>query len=635
VNIFDQYGIKEVADVTLYAIELDKNDDEIYVPVLYFDTLKVSTVEQTAEQTSARGGLGNPELIMWDYGKEISVTLEDALYTPASQSLMWGGKFGTKNSKIYGVWNPYVYPKDRYGRTLYLKKEVVSLAEISSNIITGYESLFVKIYDEEENSLLWTYNFDNIGVFIDTNGNKYIKNNDLVKNAYTKLLKAAQNGLLGQDSSHPSTATIVSKIRQSLSLIEDEENSNSYFSLNEKDSLIDSVINNDDMISCLDIINSYLEEGYVIFECPCDGEIKLIRYVENDGVYKYLKKSGTGELEGTSSICPLGKEIFENEDDEEPLWKYSEIELQLNKWVNKKRPEKAEIIIDAFGDFDYKTYKFAPKTDNDEQCYYQELGENNIYCADANDRIYSYLWNKTDLKMTSLEGEQDCYYIENASVRFRVPEDNINKEIMIARQGLYETVHNESTDSWDKSSDKEIFSYDKLKNQEVAEQSYGWFYEQYGSKIDFYLNLDWSVPTALSNINSTYITRVKVGTFYIISDWNNNNVPPQDLIYPINSGIEDVYYLDRMEKCKASQTFCINTDSNIRLGNYRYMPEYAQSEITVFIDPKTMKPYEPNTDEYYRKNGQIIQGNLRVIKQYEVYYKWTRSRAPEYTTLGH
>ena len=48
-NLFEQYGIKEVADVTLYAIELDKYDDEVYVPVMYLDTLKVSTIEQTAE----------------------------------------------------------------------------------------------------------------------------------------------------------------------------------------------------------------------------------------------------------------------------------------------------------------------------------------------------------------------------------------------------------------------------------------------------------------------------------------------------------------------------------------------------------------------------------------------------------
>ena len=101
-NIFEQYGIKEVADVCLYSIELDENDDEVYVPVLYLDTLKVSTVEETAEQTSARGGLGNPELIIWDYGKEITVTLEDALYSPASQGMTWGGKFGTKHFSLDG-----------------------------------------------------------------------------------------------------------------------------------------------------------------------------------------------------------------------------------------------------------------------------------------------------------------------------------------------------------------------------------------------------------------------------------------------------------------------------------------------------------------------------------------------------
>lgn len=83
-NIFEQYGIRDVADVTLYSITYDKYDDEVYIPVIYFDTLKVSSVEQSAEQTAARGGLGNAEHVIWDYNKEINVTLQDALYTPAS-----------------------------------------------------------------------------------------------------------------------------------------------------------------------------------------------------------------------------------------------------------------------------------------------------------------------------------------------------------------------------------------------------------------------------------------------------------------------------------------------------------------------------------------------------------------------
>lgn len=61
-----------------------------YVPVLFLDTLKISTLEQTGEETYATGGKGNAQLIGWDYGKEITLSLEDALFTPASMSLMWG-----------------------------------------------------------------------------------------------------------------------------------------------------------------------------------------------------------------------------------------------------------------------------------------------------------------------------------------------------------------------------------------------------------------------------------------------------------------------------------------------------------------------------------------------------------------
>ena len=92
-GIFEQYGIKEVADVTIYSIHKkeDGSGEVYYVPALYLDTLKVSSVEKTAENTWAQGGLGNSRLICWDYGKQINVTLEDALCTPASLGMCWGG----------------------------------------------------------------------------------------------------------------------------------------------------------------------------------------------------------------------------------------------------------------------------------------------------------------------------------------------------------------------------------------------------------------------------------------------------------------------------------------------------------------------------------------------------------------
>lgn len=90
-SILDRYGIKEVCDFTFYKI-VKKEDGSVErgAPVLYLDTLKVSTTEQTAENTSARGGKGNPELITWDYGKEINVTLEDALFSAKSMAIMFG-----------------------------------------------------------------------------------------------------------------------------------------------------------------------------------------------------------------------------------------------------------------------------------------------------------------------------------------------------------------------------------------------------------------------------------------------------------------------------------------------------------------------------------------------------------------
>lgn len=86
-SILDRYGIKEVADVTFYDIDDNGNPS---TPVLYLDTLKVSTIEQTAEQADARGGKGNPKLITWDYGKEMTVTLEDALFSPKSMAVLLG-----------------------------------------------------------------------------------------------------------------------------------------------------------------------------------------------------------------------------------------------------------------------------------------------------------------------------------------------------------------------------------------------------------------------------------------------------------------------------------------------------------------------------------------------------------------
>lgn len=92
----ERFGIKEVADVNFYTIQdgVDNIDSAIAAyesstPVISFDTLKVSNIESTAENSEARGGKGNAALISWDYGREVTVTLEDALLSMQTLSLLF------------------------------------------------------------------------------------------------------------------------------------------------------------------------------------------------------------------------------------------------------------------------------------------------------------------------------------------------------------------------------------------------------------------------------------------------------------------------------------------------------------------------------------------------------------------
>lgn len=93
-----RFGIKEVADVRFYDIETgaDASATAAYnaikgkTPVIEFDTLKVSTIESTAESSEARGGKGNAALISWDYGREITVNIEDALMSMDCLALLFG-----------------------------------------------------------------------------------------------------------------------------------------------------------------------------------------------------------------------------------------------------------------------------------------------------------------------------------------------------------------------------------------------------------------------------------------------------------------------------------------------------------------------------------------------------------------
>ena len=94
--ILDKYAIKEVADVMFY--ELDSKGAPS-APVLYLDTLKTSTLSQSAETVDARGGKGNVKLLTWDTNKELTVELTDALFSAKSLGIMFGGVMTNKGDE--------------------------------------------------------------------------------------------------------------------------------------------------------------------------------------------------------------------------------------------------------------------------------------------------------------------------------------------------------------------------------------------------------------------------------------------------------------------------------------------------------------------------------------------------------
>lgn len=76
-------GIKEVANVILFDVKTGK-------PALFFDTLKVSSIENEAEEAKAEGGQGKNNLVSWDYGRTANLTMQDALLSEASLAALAG-----------------------------------------------------------------------------------------------------------------------------------------------------------------------------------------------------------------------------------------------------------------------------------------------------------------------------------------------------------------------------------------------------------------------------------------------------------------------------------------------------------------------------------------------------------------
>ena len=115
-----KFGVREICDVKKKKkaagwfgnLYLDQG-----MPVLYFDTLKTSSLEGAATTVYAQGGRGNPRLVAWEGDKTVTFTMEDALISPESFSILSGAGLldATENDKIYVHTTEQVEVKDVEG----------------------------------------------------------------------------------------------------------------------------------------------------------------------------------------------------------------------------------------------------------------------------------------------------------------------------------------------------------------------------------------------------------------------------------------------------------------------------------------------------------------------------------------
>ena len=88
-----KFGVREICDVVLKAKATQKVGNKIFYknePVIYFDTLKTSSMEGAATTVYAQGGRGNSRLVAWEGERTVTFTMEDALISPAGFMILSG-----------------------------------------------------------------------------------------------------------------------------------------------------------------------------------------------------------------------------------------------------------------------------------------------------------------------------------------------------------------------------------------------------------------------------------------------------------------------------------------------------------------------------------------------------------------
>lgn len=107
-----RFGVREICNVVFKATVANQRVGEKTFakgePVIYFDSLKTSTMEQAVTTVYAQGGRGNTRLVAWDGEKTLTFTMEDALISEMGLAILasarlWSASADNKNTLVVHV----------------------------------------------------------------------------------------------------------------------------------------------------------------------------------------------------------------------------------------------------------------------------------------------------------------------------------------------------------------------------------------------------------------------------------------------------------------------------------------------------------------------------------------------------
>ena len=164
-----KYGIREICDVVLKAkakVKVGNKEFDPGQPVLYFDTLKTSTMEGAATTVYAQGGRGNSRLVAWEGERTVTFTMEDALISDMGLAVLTGAGLieGKDNTTMLTVHSTAKFAINSTNK--YTIDELV-VQTIGSQTIP----VWVMEMDGKDNILKTTK--DSITVTTDTTGGKH------------------------------------------------------------------------------------------------------------------------------------------------------------------------------------------------------------------------------------------------------------------------------------------------------------------------------------------------------------------------------------------------------------------------------------------------------------------------------